>query len=83
MSEIDRDIKLGKLNQEAGERQKAEIVNALKHLGQKLEPAEETLLEKLALDGFAGANFVKVSDNDKSQIALSLAGKQIQAAKTT
>lgn len=82
LGEIERDLQLGKLDKEAGNRQRGEVLSALKHLGEKLNPLELELLEKLSLGSIANASFVQVDDSqDKSKIALAAAGKEIRATQ--
>ncbi|XP_043285841.1 protein LZIC-like [Venturia canescens] len=84
LSTIERDFRLGKLTKDSSERQRGEVLSALKHLGEKLEPADIELLEKLSLDGIADANFVPVTDNSKKgEIALAIASEEVRAAQDT
>lgn len=64
LSEIDRELKLGKLSKDASERQRGEVLSALRQLGEKLNQAELQLLEKLTLNGVITTNFIKISENE-------------------
>lgn len=79
--QIDRDLKLGKLSSDVGDRQKGEILSALKHLGETLQPHEIQLVEKMALQEIPHSSFVQVNENSSGQAALALAGKEIKAVQ--
>lgn len=59
--QIERDTKVGKLNGAEGARQKKEILDALKKLGETLTGEEEIYLKQYTEGG--NANFAKMSDS--------------------
>lgn len=63
LTEIDRELKIGKLSKDASERERGEVLSALRQLGEKLNQAELQLLEKLTLNGVISTNFIKISDS--------------------
>lgn len=81
LASIERDRRLGKIGSEASERQRGEVLDALRQLGEKLEPAEIELLERLSTGvGMADANFVPVSDSpEQGEIALAIAREEVRA----
>lgn len=82
--QIERDIKLGKLNKDAGDRLRAEVLHALRHLGEKLDPTELQLLEKLSLNNIDEANYVQVIETtEKGQMALAVVGKEVRASQNS
>ncbi|KAL6260893.1 hypothetical protein P5V15_008421 [Pogonomyrmex californicus] len=84
LSQIDRDAKLGKLNKEIADRQRGEILSALKQLGEKLEPSELQLLERLSLNNIDTTRYVQVTETaEKSKIALDIVGKEVKASQDT
>ncbi|XP_012257739.2 protein LZIC-like [Athalia rosae] len=84
LSQVERDTKLGKLTKEASERQRGEILNALRQLGEKLNQSELQLIEKLSPDLAVDGNYVHVVPNsEKGKIALALAGKEIRENEST
>lgn len=84
LSTIERDFRLGKLTKDSSDKQRGEVLNALKHLGEKLEPGDIELLERLSLDGIADASFVPVTDSSKKgEIALAIASEEVRATQDT
>jgi len=81
LAEIERDIKIGRLNGADGARQKKEILDALRKLGETLTADEETYLKQYSDSG--NANFAKMTDStDVNVNALSaVAAKQIENAR--
>ena len=68
--EIDRELKLGKLSKEATERQRGEVLSALRQLGEKLDQSELQLLEKLTLSGVMQTSFIKISENTDENLTI-------------
>lgn len=84
LTQIDRDIKLGKLNKEAADRQRGEIMSALRQLGEKLEPSELQLLERLSLNNIDTTRYVQVTETTgKVKMALDIVGKEVKATQDT
>lgn len=84
LSQIDRDIKLGKLNKEAADCQRGEILSALRQLGEKLKPSELQLLERLSLNNIDSTRYVQVSETaGKGEMALDVVGKEVKATQGT
>ncbi|CAL1679127.1 unnamed protein product [Lasius platythorax] len=84
LSQIDRDIKLGKLSKEAADRQRGEILSALRQLGEKLEPSELQLLERLSLNNVDTTRYVQVTETAKQgKMALDVVGKEVRATQDT
>lgn len=84
LSQIDRDVKLGKLNKEAADRQRGEILSALRQLGEKLEPSELQLLERLSLNNVDTTRYVQVTETTKQgKMALDVVGKEVRATQDT
>lgn len=84
LSQIDRDIKLGKLNKEAANCQRGEILYALRQLGEKLEPSELQLLERLSLNNIDTTRYVQVTETAKEgKMALDVVGKEVRATQDT
>lgn len=82
LEQIDRDVKLGKLNKEAADRQRGEIMSALRQLGEKLEPSELQLLERLSLNNIDTARYVQVTETaGKGKMALDIVGKEVKATQ--
>lgn len=83
--QVERDAKLGKLGKEASERQRGEILSALRQLGEKLTQAELELVEKSSLDSTgANFNFVQIDEGaNKGKVALALAVEEVRANKST
>ncbi|CAF0925856.1 unnamed protein product [Adineta ricciae] len=81
LAEIERDIKVGKLNAGEGARQKREILDALRRLGETLTPDEEVYLKQYSDSGNIG--FAKMSESSNVNVnALSaVAAKQIENAR--
>ncbi|XP_034938166.1 protein LZIC-like [Chelonus insularis] len=77
---VERDSKLGRIDKETSDKQKAEILSALKHLGETLSPVEIKFLQQINLKGFDTTSFVQVSDNTKeNQAALDVISKEVNA----
>ncbi|KAG5346799.1 LZIC protein, partial [Acromyrmex charruanus] len=84
LSQIDRDVKLGKLNKEAADRQRGEILSALRQLGEKLEPSELQLLERLSLNNIDTTRYVQITETaGKGKMALDVVGKEVKATQDT
>ncbi|XP_012270994.1 protein LZIC [Orussus abietinus] len=84
LSQVNRDLKLGKLDKDIGQRQRGEILSALKQLGENLEPAELQLIEQLSVKGLNSSSFVKVNENsEKGQMALVMASMEVRANQET
>lgn len=84
LSQIDRDVKLGKLNKEAADRQRGEILSALRQLGEKLEPSELQLLERLSLNNVDTTRYVQVTETAKEgKMALDVVCKEVRATQDT
>lgn len=84
LSQIDRDIKLGKLNKDTGDRLRAEVLSALRHLGEKLDPIDLQLIEKLSLNIIDETNYVQVTEStEKGQMALAVVGEEVRATQST
>lgn len=82
--EIDRDVKQGKLNEETANRQRREILNALKQLGEKLGPSELQLMERLALDSVDITKFMLVPEpTGMGEMAVDIVGKEVKATQDT
>ncbi|OAD62598.1 Protein LZIC [Eufriesea mexicana] len=79
LAQIDYDIKLGKLSKEVSDRQRGEVLNALRQLGEKLEPQELQLLEKLMLSNIDTTSYVQVSENvEKGRMAMAVVGDEVR-----
>ncbi|XP_003692395.1 protein LZIC-like [Apis florea] len=77
LSQIEHDMKLGKITKEVCDLQRAEVLNALRQLGEKLEPQELQLLEKLMLNNIDTTNYVQVTENvDKGRMAMAVVGDE-------
>ncbi|XP_015118457.1 protein LZIC isoform X1 [Diachasma alloeum] len=63
LSEVERNMRLGKLSKETSERQRVEILSALKQLGEKLEQFEHEFLEKMSVGIFDITGFIEISDS--------------------
>ncbi|XP_035727606.1 protein LZIC-like [Vespa mandarinia] len=82
--QIERDIKLGKLNKDAGDRLRTEVLSALRQLGEKLDPSELQLLEKFSLNSIDATSYVQVTEAvEKGQMALAAVGKEVRATQST
>ncbi|XP_015509609.1 protein LZIC [Neodiprion pinetum] len=82
--QVERDAKLGKLSKEASDRQRGEILSALKQLGEKLNQSELQLVEKLSPESAAHYNFVQIDEKSpKGKIAVALAGEEVRANEST
>ncbi|KOC69693.1 Protein LZIC [Habropoda laboriosa] len=77
--QIDCDTKLGKLSKEASDHQRKGVLNALRQLGEKLEPQELQLLEKLMFSNIDTTSYVQVTENtEKGQMAMAVVGNEIR-----
>ncbi|XP_073441112.1 protein LZIC isoform X1 [Dendrobates tinctorius] len=80
LSEMDRDLMVGKLAQDVYTQQKGEILTALRKLGEKLTPEDEAFLAENA--GAALSQFQKVSDGlGSGDKVLALASIEVENAK--
>ncbi|XP_034192450.1 protein LZIC [Osmia lignaria lignaria] len=83
LAQLDCDMKLGKLSTEASDRQRGEILNALRQLGEKLEPQELQLLEKLRLNSIDTTNYVQITEStEKGQMAIAVVGDEVRTQNT-
>ncbi|KOX69827.1 Protein LZIC [Melipona quadrifasciata] len=83
LAQIDCDVKLGKLSKETSDHQRAEVLNALRQLGEKLDPQELQLLEKLMLNNIDTTSYVQVTENiDKGQMAMAAVGDEVRIQNT-
>lgn len=79
LSQIDCDVKLAKLSKEDGDRQRREVLNVLRQLGEKLEPCELQLLEKLKSSSIDAASYVQVNENtEKGRMAMAVVGDEVR-----
>lgn len=84
LSQIERDTRLGKLSKESSERQRSEVLSALKQLGEKLDQSELQLLEKLSIDTVDITGFIQISDSqEKGETALEMASQEVKASQDT
>lgn len=84
LSQIDCDTKLGKLNKEASDRQRGEVLNALRQLGEKLDPQELQLLERLASSNIDTAGYVRVTESvEKGRMAMAVVGDEVRTTQNT
>eukprot|EP00051_Salpingoeca_urceolata_P009598 m.116344 g.116344 ORF g.116344 m.116344 type:complete len:190 (+) comp16376_c0_seq5:1334-1903(+) len=78
LSEMERDVKIGKISSEQQTEQKVEILTALRKLGEQLNPEE---VQFLAQHGSAALDeFEKVSDSLAGSGVLKAAGSQVKSA---
>ncbi|KAG6796697.1 protein LZIC [Apis mellifera caucasica] len=83
LAEIEYDMKLGKITKEVFDLQRAEVLNALRQLGEKLELQELQLLEKLMFNNIDTTNYVQVIENvDKGRIAMAVVGDEARIQNT-
>ena len=83
LAQLDCDMKLGKLSREVSDRQRGEILNALRQLGEKLEPQELQLLEKLRLNNIDTTNYVQITEStEKGQMAIAVVGDEVRTQNT-
>ncbi|GLH05948.1 Protein LZIC [Gryllus bimaculatus] len=76
MAEVDRDVKLGKIPLDVGNKEKLEILRALQQLGEKLTSGELQLLSQQ----HSGSHFTEVSDSaEAGRKALEIAGSEVRA----
>lgn len=81
--QVERDAKLGKLSKDASDRQRGEILSALRQLGEKLNHSELQLVEKLSHESTAHFNFVQVdTKTSEGKVALALAVEEVKASKS-
>lgn len=84
LSQIDYETKLGKLSKELSDRQRGEVLNALRQLGEKLDPQELQLLEKVALSNIDTANYEQINESaEKGQMAMAIVGDEIRTSRNT
>ncbi|KZC03912.1 PREDICTED: protein LZIC-like [Dufourea novaeangliae] len=84
LSQIYYDMKLGKLTKESGDRQRGEVLNALKQLGEKLEPQELQLLEKLKSSNIDAASYIQVNEStEKGKMAMAVVGDEVRTTQNT
>ena len=76
LSQIERDLKIGKLSKNIGESSKAETLLALKKLGEKLSHEEEEFLKSK----ISTSEFASVSANSSDGKLLADLGAQVKAA---
>ncbi|CAK9825323.1 Protein LZIC [Anthophora retusa] len=77
--QIDCDTKLGKLSKEDSDHQRRGVLNTLRQLGEKLEPQELQLLEKLMFSNIDTTSYVQVTENkEKGQMAMAVVGDEIR-----
>lgn len=82
--EIDGYMKLGKLSKESSDHQRGEVLNALRQLGEKLEPEELQLLEKLKLSNIDATSYVQVTEStEKGQMAMAVVGDEVRTSQNT
>ena len=82
--EIDSYMKLGKLSKESSDHQRGEVLNALRQLGEKLEPEELQLLEKLKLSNIDATSYVQVTEStEKGQMAMAVVGDEVRTSQNT
>ncbi|XP_043800143.1 protein LZIC-like isoform X2 [Apis laboriosa] len=83
LAQIEYDMKLGKITKEVCDLQRAEVLNALRQLGEKLELQELQLLEKLMLNNIDTTNYVQVTENvNKGRIAMAVVGDEARIQNT-
>ncbi|XP_014603792.1 PREDICTED: protein LZIC-like isoform X2 [Polistes canadensis] len=84
LTQIERDNKLGKLNKDVADRLRAEVLSALRQLGEKLDSSELQLLEKFSLNTIDATSYVQVTETiEKGQMALEVVGKEVKANQST
>ncbi|KAJ8021912.1 Protein LZIC [Holothuria leucospilota] len=79
LAELQRDFKVGKLSEETYTQQAVEILTALKKLGEKLIPSEESFLASNTNQALT--DFEKVSADIGGDKLLKVAGSQVAAAQ--
>eukprot|EP00299_Pterocystis_sp_00344_P011095 c5121_g1_i1.p1 GENE.c5121_g1_i1~~c5121_g1_i1.p1 ORF type:complete len:159 (+),score=20.06 c5121_g1_i1:178-654(+) len=79
LNNIKRDEKLGKLDRDSYNVQAAEILTALKKLGDKLDAEEETFLSSYSAKGLS--QFSQSGDSESHSALLSTAANQIKEAQ--
>lgn len=83
LTEIEYDMKLGKITKEVYDLQRAEVLNALRQLGEKLELQELQLLEKLMFNNIDTTNYEQVTENiNKGRIAMAVVGDEARIQNT-
>ncbi|XP_043256028.1 protein LZIC-like [Colletes gigas] len=84
LTQIDCDTKLGKISKECSDHQRGEVLHALRQLGEKLEPQELQLLEKLKSSNIDTTSYVQVTEStDKGQMALAVVGNEVRTTQNT
>ncbi|XP_076621366.1 protein LZIC [Colletes latitarsis] len=84
LTQIDYDTKLGKISKECSDHQRGEVLNALRQLGEKLEPQELQLLEKLKSSNIDTTSYVQVTEStDKGRMALAVVGDEVRTTQNT
>ncbi|KAG7197152.1 hypothetical protein KM043_007236 [Ampulex compressa] len=82
LSQIDYDTKLGKISKHSSEHQRREILSALRQLGEKLEPAELQMLERLSLSEIDTGSYEQVTESaEKGQMALAVVEEEIRSTQ--
>ncbi|KJE94059.1 hypothetical protein CAOG_08818 [Capsaspora owczarzaki ATCC 30864] len=79
LTDLQRDVKLGKLAEPDFQQQSVEILVALRNLGEQLSPAEVEFLNKHSSGSLN--NFEKVSSDLAGDKVLSAAGSQVATAR--
>lgn len=83
LNKIDCNMKLGKLSKDAGDRQRAEVLSALRQLGDKLEPHELQLLERLMFSNIDATSYVQVTESsEKGRMAMAAVGDEVRTQTT-
>ncbi|XP_017890973.1 protein LZIC-like isoform X2 [Ceratina calcarata] len=84
LNRIDCDAKLGRLTEEAADRQRAEVLSALRQLGDKLEPRELRLLERLTFSTIDATSYVRVEteSTDGGRMAMAAVGDEVRTRDT-
>lgn len=83
LAQIDCDMKRGKLSKQASDCQRGEVLNALRQLGEKLEPQELQLLEKLRLNSIDTTSYVQVTENtEEGRMAIAVVGDEVRTQNT-
>ncbi|XP_076249216.1 protein LZIC [Calliopsis andreniformis] len=84
LTQIDCDMKLGKLSKDCYDRQRGEVLHALRQLGEKLEPSELQLLEKLKLSNIDATSYEQVTESvEKGRMAMAVVGDEVRTSQNT
>lgn len=84
LTQIDYDMKLGKLSRAASDRQREEILHALRQLGEKLQPEELQLLEKLKLCNIDATSYVQVTESgEEGRMAMAVIDEEVRTSQNT